>query len=93
MQETDKTNFLFKKRPAKFKRDPLWKAFFSKPAVSNPKKLRNEFGLTAQQAQEADVIDDEVTPAVKIQNTQGCLFFNTLQTTVPVIVNRFFSKS
>ena len=36
------------------------KAFFSKPAVSNPKKLKKEFGLTVQQAQEADVIDDDV---------------------------------
>ena len=36
------------------------KAFFSKPAVTNPKKLKKEFGLTVQQAQEADVIDDDV---------------------------------
>ena len=39
------------------------KAFFSRPASTNPKKLKKEWGLTAQQAQQADVIDDDILEA------------------------------
>ena len=39
------------------------KAFFSRPAATNPKKLKKEWGLTAQQAQQADVIDDDILEA------------------------------
>ena len=39
------------------------KAFFSRPAATNPKKLKKDWGLTAQQAQQADVIDDDILEA------------------------------